>query len=61
MPVHRSLRMSFLSTLKLLLSFFNPQGGLWEQGTFAEHVSVPVRPAAPHLPDSDYEAHNEHH
>lgn len=52
--------MSVLLTLKLLRLLFS-QVGLWEQGTFAEHVSVPVRPAAPHLPDSDYEAHHEHH
>lgn len=50
-------------TLKLLflLLCLNPQGCLWEHSSCAQHVFVPVRPAAPDSPDSDSEAHYEHH
>lgn len=48
----------------LLLSIvycFNPQDCLRQQGSFAQHVFLPVKPAAPNSPDSVSEAHFEHH
>lgn len=56
----KMFRCQSLGVKPVLPLHFNPQDGLWEQGSFAQHVLVPVGSAAPHSPDSDSEARYEH-
>lgn len=58
---HQSIIYFECHSSNCLFLCFNPQDCLWEHGSFAQHVFVPVRPAAPDSPDSDSEAHYEHH
>lgn len=37
----------------------NPQGCVWQQGSFSEHFFIPDGPPAPYLLDSVSEAHRQ--